>query len=199
MTRRLILVISVIAAALVAVGVAQARLPNSARELRAARLHHHPLPARTQLRLASHTIRYGTATLRFLRQHPHAGTYRGRQVIAHNHSWLIRFGAAERREAIARIDAAAQAAALAALPPHYNEWLCIHRYEGSWDDPGAPYYGGLQMDWGFMRAYGGWLLDSKGTADNWTPLEQMWVAERAYRAGRGFYPWPNTAHYCGLI
>jgi len=32
-----------------------------------------------------------------------------------------------------------------------------------------------------------------------SPLEQMWVAERAYRNGRGFYPWPNTARYCGLI
>jgi hypothetical protein len=27
----------------------------------------------------------------------------------------------------------------------------------------------------------------------------MWVAERAYRSGRGFYPWPNTARACGLI
>jgi hypothetical protein len=27
----------------------------------------------------------------------------------------------------------------------------------------------------------------------------MWVAERALRAGRGFYPWPNTARMCGLI
>ncbi len=30
-------------------------------------------------------------------------------------------------------------------------------------------------------------------------VEQMWVAERAHRSGRGFYPWPNTARYCGLI
>jgi hypothetical protein len=27
----------------------------------------------------------------------------------------------------------------------------------------------------------------------------MWVAERAHRSGRGFYPWPNTARHCGLI
>jgi hypothetical protein len=84
-------------------------------------------------------------------------------------------------------------------PPHLGAWLCIHRYEGAWTDAGAPYYGGLQMDWGFMRTYGGWLLRTKGPANNWTPLEQMWVAERAYRSGRGFYPWPNTARYCGLI
>src|ERR1041385_1254478 len=84
-------------------------------------------------------------------------------------------------------------------PAHRQAWLCIHRYEGSWRDGGGPYYGGLQMDIGFQQHYGDMLLRLKGTADNWTPLEQMWVAERAYRAGRGFYPWPNTARSCGLI
>jgi hypothetical protein len=84
-------------------------------------------------------------------------------------------------------------------PPHRNQWLCIHRLEGSWADPKPPYYGGLQMDLGFQRRYGRHLLARKGTANHWTPLEQMWVAERAHRAGRGFYPWPNTARYCGLI
>ena len=84
-------------------------------------------------------------------------------------------------------------------PPHYDEWQCIHRYEGSWADPNAPYYGGLQMDMSFQRAYGWNLLQTKGTADNWSPLEQMWVAERAHAAGRGFYPWPNTARYCNLL
>lgn len=83
--------------------------------------------------------------------------------------------------------------------PHKAAWLCIHRFEGSWSDPNPPYYGGLQMDLGFMRRYGAGLLRRKGTADHWTPLEQMWTAERARRAGRGFYPWPNTARACGLI
>ena len=84
-------------------------------------------------------------------------------------------------------------------PPHKRAWLCIHRHEGAWNDPNPPYYGGLQMDISFQRAYGSHLLRRKGTADRWTPLEQMWVAERAYRSGRGFYPWPNTARACGLI
>jgi hypothetical protein len=84
-------------------------------------------------------------------------------------------------------------------PPHKRQWLCIHRYEGSWTDPNPPYYGGLQMDLSFQQAYGGGLLSRKGTANHWTPLEQMWAAERAHRSGRGFYPWPNTARYCGLI
>lgn len=84
-------------------------------------------------------------------------------------------------------------------PPHKQAWLCIHRYEGAWRDPNPPYYGGLQMDVQFQRTYGGAIFRRKGTADHWTPLEQMWTAERAHRSGRGFYPWPNTARYCGLI
>jgi hypothetical protein len=87
----------------------------------------------------------------------------------------------------------------AAHPPHRSAWLCIHAYEGSWHDPYAPYYGGLQMDLAFQRQYGARLLRWKGTANRWTPLEQMWVAERALRAGRGFYPWPVSARRCGLI
>jgi len=94
---------------------------------------------------------------------------------------------------------AKRARRLAAHPPHMSGWLCIHRHEGSWNDPSGPYYGGLQMDLGFQHTYGAQLLRVKGTADHWTPLEQMWVAERAHRSGLGYYPWPNTARYCGLI
>jgi hypothetical protein len=84
-------------------------------------------------------------------------------------------------------------------PPYESAWYCIHRFEGSWQDHGAPYYGGLQMDLGFQGTYGAYLLRLKGTADNWTPLEQMWVASKAAMSGRGFYPWPNSARICGLI
>lgn len=94
---------------------------------------------------------------------------------------------------------AKQAWRKAQRPPHYSEWQCIHRYEGSWADPNGPYYGGLQMDLSFQRTYGGPLLNQKGTAENWSPLEQMWVAERAHASGRGFYPWPNTARFCRLL
>ena len=64
---------------------------------------------------------------------------------------------------------------------------------------GNGYFGGLQMDLGFQRSYGRPLLRLKGTADRWTAREQIWVADRAYRAGRGFYPWPRSARACGLI
>lgn len=84
-------------------------------------------------------------------------------------------------------------------PPDYSALMCIHHYEGSWTDSGAPYWGGLQMDLGFQSHYGGWLLRTKGTADHWTMWEQIWTAEKAIHSGRGFYPWPNTARFCGLI
>lgn len=92
----------------------------------------------------------------------------------------------------------------AAAPPHRSQWLCIHRHErhplqGWATRTGNGYYGGLQMDISFQRSYGSEILRRKGTADNWSALEQMWVAERAYRSGRGFRPWPNTARSCGLI
>jgi hypothetical protein len=83
-------------------------------------------------------------------------------------------------------------------PPHRTAWLCLHRYEGSWKDTGAPYYGGLQMNLTFQERYGSWLYRHKGTADHWTPLEQMWTAEKALKS-RGFWPWPNTARMCGLL
>ena len=82
-------------------------------------------------------------------------------------------------------------------PPYFRAWLCIHNSEGSWADSGSPYWGGLQMDLSFQQTYGGWLLRNKGTADHWSPLEQIWVAVRAARS-RGFSPWPNTARDCGV-
>jgi hypothetical protein len=88
---------------------------------------------------------------------------------------------------------------LAAHPPHRGAWQCIHRFEGSWADGGDPYWGGLQMDRGFMSTYAPRVLLRQGWANHWTPLEQMWVAERALRGGRGFWPWPNTARACGLL
>lgn len=89
-------------------------------------------------------------------------------------------------------------------PPRRSAWLCIYRHErhprmGWRTRTGNGYFGGLQMDLAFQRRYGIDLLRRKGTADRWTAIEQIWVAERAYRSGRGFYPWPNTARSCGLI
>lgn len=84
-------------------------------------------------------------------------------------------------------------------PPHERAWRCLQRFEGPWKDAHDPYWGGLQMDRTFMRQYAPRHLLRRGWANTWTPVEQMWVAERAIRAGRGFYPWPNTGRMCGLI
>jgi hypothetical protein len=84
-------------------------------------------------------------------------------------------------------------------PPYLGSWLCIHRYEASWRDGGAPYYGGLQMDVSFQLHYARHLYRVKGTADHWTPLEQIWAAEKARRSGLGFTPWPNTGRLCGVL
>ena len=83
-------------------------------------------------------------------------------------------------------------------PPHMRQWMCIHHYEGAWNDVGGPYWGGLQMNLTFQEHYGGWIFHKKGTADHWTPLEQIWTAEKALKS-RGFWPWPNTARICGLL
>jgi hypothetical protein len=119
---------------------------------------------------------------------PSAGTAR-RAAASNYRRWVLELWA--RRVKSARKQAA--------RPPRKRAWLCIQRHEASWHDAHGPYYGGLQMDLSFQRRYGFDLLRRKGTADNWTPLEQMWVAERAYRSGRGFYPWPNAARSCGLL
>jgi hypothetical protein len=83
--------------------------------------------------------------------------------------------------------------------PLESSFMCIHAYEGAWNDPSAPYYGGMQMDLSFQRAYGREFLNAWGTADHWPVSVQLAVAMRAYLSGRGFYPWPNTARYCNLI
>lgn len=80
-----------------------------------------------------------------------------------------------------------------------HAWDCIHRHEGAWNDVGDPYWGGLQFDRNFMATYGSDMLRRYGGLANlWSPRDQMVVAERARRV-RGYYPWPQTARYCGLI
>ena len=94
---------------------------------------------------------------------------------------------------------AARSRASPSMSQLWAGFMCIHRYEGPWNDAGAPYYGGLQMDIDFQRAYGPEFLRAYGTADHWPPAVQVAVAMRAYLSGRGYWPWPNTARICGLI
>jgi hypothetical protein len=78
-----------------------------------------------------------------------------------------------------------------------NAFLCVKSYEGRWNDRGDPYWGGLQMDWSFMRTYGREYVQFWGPASNWPRSVQIAVAIKAW-ISRGFGPWPTTRRYCGL-
>ena len=133
-------------------------------------------------------IHVGNSMLRFTKAHTELYTYKKWLRVRRDHKWMIRFS-------LTRISELKWLT----RPPQYDGWMCIHRYEGSWQDANDPYWGGLQMDRSFMTSYApSWLL-KKGWANRWTAYEQMWVAERAHSSGRGYYPWPNTARFCGLI
>lgn len=81
----------------------------------------------------------------------------------------------------------------------FEAFVCIHGHEAAWNDSDDPYWGGLQMDKSFMRAYGRDMLAKyRGRwADAWTPADQIIVADRAHKT-RGFGPWPNTRIPCGV-
>lgn len=83
--------------------------------------------------------------------------------------------------------------------PNLPAWICIHEHEGAWDATGGTYWGGLQMDVGFMTTYGRDMIAKYGGwANLWSPRDQIVVAIRAYDSGRGFGPWPNTRIMCGV-
>lgn len=82
-------------------------------------------------------------------------------------------------------------------PPHLQQFMCIHGHEGSWTDPNAPYWGGIQFGFGEWRRFG-YPYTGKLYANEASPLEQIWAGERYWRLS-GFYPWPQTARTCGLI
>jgi len=108
---------------------------------------------------------------------------------------------------IAYLTAVVAAAAILATPERaaastrsriVHNLLCIHHYEASWRDAGWPYWGGLQMDRNFMRAYGRRFYRRWGTADHWPVWAQLDAGVRGVLA-RGYSPWPNTARLCGLL
>jgi hypothetical protein len=86
---------------------------------------------------------------------------------------------------------------LARHPRIAHNLRCIHRYEGRWDDPYSPYWGGLQMDLTFQQTYGPSFLRRWGTADHWPPWAQLTAGVRAVLV-RGYSPWPVSRTYCGV-
>jgi hypothetical protein len=107
----------------------------------------------------------------------------------------------QRRSAVAALDLVRHGVVRLEIPPPLLEaFSCIHRFEGAWgSNTGNGYYGGLQMDVSFQSRYGHDFAARWGTADNWPAWAQLTAAVRAYRSGRGFSPWPNTARFCGLL
>ncbi len=103
-------------------------------------------------------------------------------------AWVLSFWQGRLRHAQARWQADPVRAAL----------LCIHSGEGPWNAAtGNGYYGGLQMDVPFQLAYAPYTYRAKGTADKWTPLEQLTAGAKAVRV-RGYSPWPQTRIPCGV-
>lgn len=88
---------------------------------------------------------------------------------------------------------------------HFFQWLanadCIYRHERGADGwatrTGNGYYGGLQADLAFQRAYGLTYLRRWGTADSWPWWAQLHMGYRGWLA-RGWQPWPLTSKACGL-
>ena len=160
-----------------AIAIPKPPLPHSALSQRVAYTR--------RLTLELRRIYPGTVTKRFARAHAKTG-------VATLQLWQRRLAAAtlevlrRGRRPLPRVLSSA--------------FLCIHHYEGAWDsNTGNGYYGGLQMDRRFQSLYGADYVAKWGTADNWPAWAQLQAAVRAYRAGRGFYPWPHTARACGLI
>lgn len=81
----------------------------------------------------------------------------------------------------------------------YAKWECVHVREARWhSNTGNGYYGGLQFDATFERAYGRRFVVRWGHAHLWPVWAQLVTAERGWRH-RGWWPWPNTARACGLL
>jgi hypothetical protein len=128
-------------------------------------------------------------------------TYQGRTV-----RWWARRAVQARKDANARKQTILRLRqAQAKNAAHFFSWLrgaeCVHSKERGADGwatrTGNGYYGGMQADLSFQRAYGRPYL-KWGTADRWPMWAQLHMAYNGWIA-RGWEPWPNTAKACGLL
>jgi hypothetical protein len=165
-----------------ATSTAQARMP---------RVCSYEQSAKYELACGKRNLHHAVSLARFLRTHSYAGTRWTRERLWRDATWLKKYA----KRHIARAQQR-----MVPLIKYVSAWNCIHRFEGSWRDSDDPYWGGLQMDRGFMRTYGSDMIRRfGGFANVWPIWAQMVVAERAHDSGRGFGPWPNTARSCGLL
>lgn len=114
------------------------------------------------------------------------------KLIAEHASRLHQLRSVRRLQAASSDPVAAQAHAV------IDGLICVHGGEGAWDDPNPPYYGGLQADLTFQVNYAPPSLRALGTADHWTPLEQLAVGVIGWSLQGHWAPWPRTSRACGL-
>jgi hypothetical protein len=129
----------------------------------------------------------------------HPGTFQGRTA-----RWWARRAVQARKDANARGQTIRRLRhAQLRSSAHFFGWLqgadCVHRHESiRWEAAtGNGYYGGMQADLGFQRAYAPDHLARWGTANNWPWWAQLEMAYRGWLF-RGWQPWPNTSRACGL-
>jgi hypothetical protein len=158
-----------------------------------------PVPPRRQLSTATRVAYSKRLTLSLRKIYP--GRVTRSFASAHGATSTGTLRLWQERSAAAALLVSAHAVRRAQIDASLNDaFLCIHHYEGSWTaNTGNGYYGGLQMDRGFMQRYGADFIGRWGTADNWPAWAQLEAAARAHDSGRGFTPWPNTARFCGLL
>ncbi|MGZ4291897.1 MAG: hypothetical protein ACXVQQ_04820 [Gaiellaceae bacterium] len=180
------------------------RRADVARDQALARVHRRlsvtlPKAPRLRSRLWSRVSYSRKVALRLRRIYP--GTVTRTFASAHARSGGATLRLWQKRLATATVEVLRHGYAKPPIPSALQSaFLCIHHHEGAWNsNTGNGFYGGLQMDWSFQNLYGPDYIHRWGTADNWPAWAQLQVAVRAYRSGRGFYPWPNTARVCGLI
>jgi hypothetical protein len=138
----------------------------------------------------------GSAVLVWLENHPKPGTPHSRAVVRNRFRALVWRGL--RVAGVAWLDART-----GDVDPS-SPFGCIHQHEGPWKIHNPPYDGGLQEDHGFQATYGREYRHLWGSAGHWPIWSQVVSGYRAYHGyhgygARGFYPWPNTARYCGLL
>src|SRR5205823_13975611 len=99
--------------------------------------------------LPSQKLLVRSAKIHVQKQHRLVDVQRLRRLRAATWRWQTTMGT--RRSPVAvrpstvdtlrSVRRAARSAYVAYLnPPHKRQWLCIHRYEGSWSDSGDPYW-----------------------------------------------------------
>jgi hypothetical protein len=186
----------VVVASLIVTSASQAKHSTSVKAVRAA----HKLEPKAKLRFAKKLEWEARSTIRFFQRHLWIVLAPATSKKAYRHTSHARKMLTHARNL--KAEALKELVALRDLwtPAHDALWECIHNGEGSWTDPNAPYYGGLQMSPGWSNSYApGHGFAYYANED--TPLKQKQAAEIGYQ-NNGYSTkwlrgqWPNTSPPC---